>query len=457
MNSMCPSQPIHPSRDFILDGWNIHVLKGPSRLLNDLHYISFTGDFGFRHGYPLPSREVVEEFVSRQRRLLARFDVNIINLEFILPGTGGDFRRRKEAFDVFKKLRVDNTPGETEAEERLHRLHLLLESLMMDVLQETGFHAVALANNHVNDYGPDGIIYNQEKLTAAGLTFFGTTAQPYLPISMDGITGAVYGMTDLVDTDLLDTNLFRKGDTDRRILKLNPETLSRLKPEVAKLDFSIAFVQLISQSLYPSSYEIEQVDALIDTGFDLIVCTGSHWTKGVSFRRGVPILFGIGNYLFSYQDAFTEPVGMHAVAGLRHGKVEQLLVIPFQNGLTQGDLGALGNKAYNIFCDNLADRSDLDERKYFQDDRTLFELKRSLSSYGFLPSKVSIFSIWRLDSAAKTYMDYMYRTVLSHLPRILRHFGKQLLVVVATLMAIPVLLTGGAIWAVFRRVLYSRK
>lgn len=456
MNSM----PLHhtnvQSKGFVIDGWPVHVMKGQTRLLDDLHYVSFTGDFGFRHGYPLPSREVVEEFIRNEKRLLSHFDVNIVNLEFILPGTGGNFRQRKQAFDAFNKRRTGAAVEETANGMRLHWLYLLLETLMLDVLKQTGFHAVTLANNHVNDYGPDGILYNQERLTEAGLSYFGTRDRPYFPISLNDVTGTVYGMTDLVDTDLLDPTLFRKTDTERLVMKLNRDTLHLIKREVANQDFSIAFVQLISPSLYPSSYELEQVDALVDTGFDLVVCTGSHWIRGISFRKGVPVIFGTGNYLFSYTDEFCEPVGMHVVAGFRHGKVEQLFAIPFHNSVVRGNIGPLGTNEYLMFCDALADRSSFNDKKYFHDSRTLSELKKSIRSYGFLPTKVSMSAIWMIDNTARLYLYHMFRTILCHLPTILRNAGRQMLATAKLFLSTPLLLAGGAVYALFRSIPFLR-
>lgn len=360
--------------EFQLKGWDVLVLQGPAKLLEQVDYISFTGDFGFRYPYPLPAREVIADHIENTRRLFRHFNANILNLEFMLPCIGSTTKTNRIAeCEAFWRMNGDQRPGShtdgmTKASGK-NKWYLYLESLMVEVVKGTPFGAVSLANNHALDYGPKGLYYNEKQLKQAGATCFGTTQNQSVRLSPLSVEAVVFSMTDLVD----------RQDVENLIARLDDANIAGAKEHIKKTDFAAAFMHVTAnRSVYPSSYELKLVDKLVDAGFKLIVCTGSHWIKGYALRGGVPVFFGTGNYLFSYDKDFTERQGMHVVAGLQQGRLVQLFVVPFSNDFKSGSCGPLSADDLLEFKKTFEDRSEFSRFKYWRDKRNLFELKNRI-------------------------------------------------------------------------------
>jgi hypothetical protein len=180
---------------------------------------------------------------------------------------------------------------------------------------------------------------------------------------------AIYALTDYTD----------KEDLERTILTASEADLDFLQQRSRQADFRIAFLHLGSASVFPSPHGRSQVTRLIAAGADLVICTGSHFIKGYSTELGKPVLYGIGNHLFSYDEGNTEPVGMHAIAGFKSGRLTQLFVIPFRNSILKGDVGPVDGPGFASFKRTLLERSAQDPMKYFTDPNS-YESLKSLSA-----------------------------------------------------------------------------
>ena len=149
--------------------------------------------------------------------------------------------------------------------------------------------------------------------------------------------------------------------------------LERLLDRLPEVEARIAFVHLGSLSAFPSPHELEKVRDLIRLGADLVVCSGNHFIRGLSDVDGIPVFWGTGNHLFGWRGENTEPVGMHVVAGMRGGTLEQLLVFPFSNDVESGIVGPLGSREFAEFQAAFVERSRIRDGAYFfgSDRRTI--------------------------------------------------------------------------------------
>jgi hypothetical protein len=159
-------------------------------------------------------------------------------------------------------------------------------------------------------------------------------------------------------------------------------------------------------SRYPSPNERAQVRRLIAAGADLVVCTGSHFFKGFITEAGKPVIYGIGNHLFSYGgEPDTEPIGTHLVAGFSLGKLAQLFIVPFHNNIL-ATTGPLNDKEFAEFRKTFRERSTTDSSKYFSDPGSLRSFK-----YYFSQRSISDFS-----EVKARHIVYGARILLQHYP-----------------------------------------
>lgn len=328
------NMPLAPQR-FQIGAYTALSLIGEPALLPDVRYVSFTGDFGFREW--VPSQEVLDQHIAHETDLLAHFDLNVINLEFMLP-----------------------TEALAASPDKGH--------VMLDFLERAGFDLVARANNHAMDAGPAGVADNTRRLEEAGFATLGVRSRPWYEWNADGKSIAIYGVARGTD----------EPDAEHHVLTIERD-LEWLARETAHADFRIAFVHLGSMSTYLSPHEREQAQQIVAHGADLVVCTGSHFVKGFVREADVPVAYGIGNHIFSYADAATEPTGMHFVAGFRNGELHQAFAIPFANTVRDARTGPLGGEQLDTFVAALVERSTTDTSRYYSDPHAMSSFRRVLA------------------------------------------------------------------------------
>ena len=117
-----------PANEFQIGDYRALVLLGQAKILGDVHYVSFTGDFGFAGR--LPSTEAIERHIAQESALLSNFQLKVINLEFIFPGNS--------------KRELDRQ----------------IDKVTIDLMKRTGYDLVSRANNHARDHRREGVSYN---------------------------------------------------------------------------------------------------------------------------------------------------------------------------------------------------------------------------------------------------------------------------------------------------------
>ena len=103
-----------PANEFQIGDYRALALLGQAKILGDVHYVSFTGDFGFAGR--LPSEEVVERHIAQESALLSNFQLKVINLEFMLPGNSKrelDRQIDRVTIDLMKRTGYDRSPAPT--------------------------------------------------------------------------------------------------------------------------------------------------------------------------------------------------------------------------------------------------------------------------------------------------------------------------------------------------------
>ena len=170
---------------------------------------------------------------------------------------------------------------------------------MMDFLVNSGVDAVSLANNHGADYGEDAFVDTMNRLSTAGVHFFGgglnkaTAYQPYLAFMGDTVI-AVIGV-NFVETFYFAAQDNRVGNAwyDEAYLR-----------QVIQQTEAIADITIIMPHWgleYTPSLDPRQTTAaqmMIDAGADLIIGAHPHHIQPLQTYKGVEIYYSMGNLIF---------------------------------------------------------------------------------------------------------------------------------------------------------------
>lgn len=178
-------------------------------------------------------------------------------------------------------------------------------------LVDAGFQLMNLANNHGNDYGPQGRANTQTALEDHGIAHTGERDQITV-VEVDGVSVAVVGFSPYEWTNSL-TDLSQAADVVGRA--------------AARADLVVVQVHMGAEGadqtrVRPGTETFFGEDrgdpmafsrAVIDAGADLVVGHGPHVLRGLEFYRDRLIAYSLGNFAGAGILAYQGALGLGAV------------------------------------------------------------------------------------------------------------------------------------------------
>lgn len=170
----------------------------------------------------------------------------------------------------------------------------------VDWLKERSFSAVSLANNHIMDYGEEGLkatLQKFEQVPCMGAGFWKDAYKVNEFYLSDGIKIGVICCTHH-EFGVLDDKFSRGGEIGCAWV-LHPNVISLIQEGKNKFDYLVvmphAGVEYMEQPL-PEWREIYRL--FIDLGADAVVASHPHVPQGWEFYKSKPICYSLGNFCF---------------------------------------------------------------------------------------------------------------------------------------------------------------
>ncbi|MDP7114477.1 MAG: CapA family protein [Myxococcota bacterium] len=203
----------------------------------------------------------------------------------------------------------------------------------LPALQGAGFDVLALANNHVLDYGPEGFVETLDHFESAGIRAVGggrseEEARRGLIIELDGITVGLLAFMENYGSYEKD-GWFAKGDRPgcaMMDLELMQADIERLRGQV---DVLIVHCHFGRNYKPPTRLQHRMARAIIDMGADVVNGHHPHVAQGIEIYEGKPILYSLGNFTFGTSGRFPkgrQGYGMVARYRLCDGRVANVAV-----------------------------------------------------------------------------------------------------------------------------------
>lgn len=260
------------------------------------------GDFFFKKEFlqeNLISDEIIKIFKLANFRVL-NFEAPIVKVDTITPilKTGPNLSMKKEVtIPVLKKLNID---------------------------------LVTLSNNHIMDFGSDGLRNtfeelnkNDIKFTGAGLTLE-EAKRPYIILQQD----IKISILNFAENEWSISKDKQPGANPLDII----ENVKQIKN--AKTENDIVIVIIHGGHEYyelPSPKIVKQYRFYAENGADIIVAHHSHCYSGFEIHKGVPIFYSLGNFLFtldSKNDLWY--TGLLLKLTISKNRIESWAIIPIQ-------------------------------------------------------------------------------------------------------------------------------
>lgn len=220
---------------------------------------------------------------------------------------------------------------------------------LIEGLKNAGIDWVSLANNHIGNAGPSGIVETLANLDEWGIAHGGAganLADARAPSILE-IAGSTTSVAILAyDTIRLDyaATAGKPGS--------NQMTADRVRKDVAAArdagaDLVIAFPHWGTEyTAEPTKRQRELGRAAIDAGADLVLGNHTHWVGGIEVYHGKPIVYSLANFVFSIRRSEKTMEGILVESTFQGGRLFQLRVHPFfiidgvQPNLLEPDGGA---------------------------------------------------------------------------------------------------------------------
>ena len=167
-----------------------------------------------------------------------------------------------------------------------------------DALVEAGVDVVTIENNHIGNWGYDGIVETVDHLEAAGMTW--TDRQTPAIVDVRGLKFGFIAFNGVIEV------------IDRAAMV---EQIEALRPEVDVLavayHWGAEYVSLPAAA--PGVAEDDPVaiaHLAIDAGADLVIGNHPHWVQAVEVYEGGYIAYAHGNYIFDQMWSYETRVGV---------------------------------------------------------------------------------------------------------------------------------------------------
>jgi len=195
-------------------------------------------------------------------------------------------------------------------------------------LSRANIRAVTLANNHILDFGIEGMQETLSRLASQNIEYFGAglnkmEALKEAPFYFEGITFAFVGFSatfpeEFWATDTTAGTAFPFDDDVKQTVK----RLSEL------YDVTIVSFHWGAEKMeHPKDYQVDLAHLSIDSGADLVIGHHPHVVQGVELYRNKPIFYSLGNFAFaSYSES--AKVAMMVIAEFKGSKLQSARAIP---------------------------------------------------------------------------------------------------------------------------------
>jgi hypothetical protein len=166
-------------------------------------------------------------------------------------------------------------------------------------VKNAGFDWVSLANNHIRNYGGQGILDTMANLDSWGISHSGAganldDARQASFFNVGGITVAIIGY-DTIRPDFAATST-RPGTNEMSATRVKQDVAAA---RAAGADFVIAFPHWgIEYTAQTTARQRSLAHAAVDAGADLVIGSHPHWAGGIEVYKGVPIFYCLGDFVF---------------------------------------------------------------------------------------------------------------------------------------------------------------
>jgi poly-gamma-glutamate synthesis protein (capsule biosynthesis protein) len=271
-------------------------------------------------------------------------------------------------------------------------------------LSFAGFNMVTLANNHIMDYGSEGLKSTFEACKQQNISYVGAGVNLEEARKPAYIThnGQIFAFINFAENEFCTTSGKEYG--------ANPLNVIANHYDIAKAKENADYVIVISHGgrehyPLPTPQLRERFRFFVDSGADIVVGHHTHCISGIEQYKGKHIFYSLGNFIFDYKTKYQKGLWTQGLAVMFSFKDKNISfdLIPFHQGRKENPgLVLLNESERKVFDEKVFELSSIiidDElfmiewEKYTYSQKTNYKSLlmiqnkyiRALMSRGWLP------------------------------------------------------------------------
>lgn len=224
-----------------------------------------------------------------------------------------------------------------------------------EALSRAGFHVACLANNHVADFGREGVEETIRLCRRAGLVPVGAgkdLEEAIRPVTIE-VAGLRVGAANFADGEEGEAAPDRAGVAPAE----SPRSFETVRRLAAEADVVVVFLHGGREYVpVPPPYWFEAACGFAEAGAGLVICHHPHVPQGLALLetsggRKVPVCFSLGNFVFPPSEAREGIVPPRSAEGylmrahFSGGEVAELELVPYGIVPPEGPGRARGGEA----------------------------------------------------------------------------------------------------------------
>ncbi len=179
----------------------------------------------------------------------------------------------------------------------------------VSLLREMGVDIVTMANNHILDFGPEGITDSLTALDGAGILHVGAgeNLEQAKKLEILEVKGRRIGF--LGTSRVYMAASWAAGDGHPGVFSTYDPTLplEEIRAAREECDYLVVYVHWgIERNTEPEQYQRNMGRQYIDAGADLVVGSHPHVLQEIEYYNGKPIAYSLGNFVFGSSIPETE-------------------------------------------------------------------------------------------------------------------------------------------------------
>lgn len=181
---------------------------------------------------------------------------------------------------------------------------------LVAALHAGGVDVVSLANNHLMDFGQEGLLDTLSTLDEAGIKYFGAgsalkAAREPTVVEVKGVRVAFVGYFFLGDRNIEPKEVIATEATagvaghHDDLAQMREWVVTDVRAAKANADVVIPFFHWGREGrAAPEPYQVELAHAAVDAGAAAVIGSHPHVLQGMEQYKGAPIIYSLGNFVF---------------------------------------------------------------------------------------------------------------------------------------------------------------